>query len=241
MKPENEFKDKLDALVRGIAAEGREQVEALIASVVNAGGTSERALMEMLQNKNLDPLLRLNLCWLAPRLKIAATGNVLKELMSDPSEQMRMEAAVGLGLVSQDDAVEVLLNALEKDGSKPVRSAALHALGIRSSPRSAAGVMRVLQNPEEDAEVKADAAEALAHIKDERIVAVLIDSLQDKSPLVRYSAAYALGQQGDTRALPTLRDVAAHDRATTPWGTVASCSLHSIEAITNEEIANEDS
>lgn len=236
MKSDDEFKDKLDALVRGIASDGQAQVVSLIASVVNAGGTSESALVEMLLNQNLSPQLRSNVCWMVPRLKLTAAGNLLKALISDPSEQVREEAAVGLGLVSQDDGVEVLLNALQQDSSKSVRLAALHALGILSSPQSAAGVIKVLQDLEEDAHVRADAAEALAHIKDESIVDVLIDSLQDSSPLVRYSAAYALGQQGETRALPRLRDLASRDRGTTPWGSIASCALRSIETIANQNL-----
>jgi HEAT repeat protein len=234
MKPDSEFKEKLDALVRSIASPGRAQAEELVASVVNAGGVSESALVEMLRDQSLSTSLRLSICWLLPRLRVEAAGDVLKSLMSDPSEQMREEAALGLGLVSEDDdVVEVLLNALEYDSSKPVRLAALHALGIRSSPHSATRVMGILQNPEEDAEVRADAAEALAHIKDERIVDVLIESLQDNSPLVRYSAAYSLGQQGDMRALPALREIASRDRATTQWGSVASRALDSIEIISN--------
>lgn len=231
MKPDNEFKDKLTALVLGIAAAGRKQTEELIASVVNAGGTSERALVDMLRDQNLGVELRLNACWLVPRLKIATAENALTALMSDPSEQIREEAAIGLGLVSREDAVEVLLNTLEQDSSKAVRLAALHALGMLSSPRSVVGVIGVLQNPEEDADVRADAAEALAHIRDDRIVYVLIDSLQDRNPLVRYSAAYALGEQGDASALPVLRKIGSSDDAVTPWGSVASRALDSIRII----------
>lgn len=236
MKPDNEFKDKLDALVRGIATDGRAQVEELIASVVSAGGISDNALVEILRNRSLSTTLRLDVCWLLPRLRIEAAGNVLKTLMSDPSEQIREGAAMGLGLVLKGDDVDVLQGSLEHDRSKSVRLAALHALGILSSSRSAPRVMSILQNLEEDAEVRADAAEALAHVKDQRIVDVLIDSLHDNSSLVRYSAAYALGQQGNTRALPALREVASRDRATIHWGSVASCALDSIETITDQNL-----
>lgn len=236
MKPDNEFSGKLDALVRSIVPDGRAQTEALIASVVDAGGTSERALIDMLHDQSLSPQLRSSICWMIPRLNLAAAENILKSLISDPSEQIREEAAAGLGLVSKGEAVDVLLNVLHQDSSKAVRFAALHALGLLSSPQSAVDVMKVLQNAEEDAEVRADAAEALAHIKNQRIVDVLIDALQDNSPLVRYSAAYALGEQGDTRALPRLRDVASRDHVTTPWGSVSSRALDSIETITNQKL-----
>ena len=236
MKPNDDLNEKLDVLVRSIAFSGQAQTEELIASVVTAGGVSENALVEMLCDQSLDTSLRLNICWLLPRLKIEAVGDALKTLMSDPSEQIRAEAASGLGLISQDNVVEALLDSLEHDSSKAVRLATLHALGLISSPRSAIHLMRVLQNFGEDAEVRADAAEALAHIEDERVVDVLIKALQDNSPLVRYSAAYSLGQQGDTSALPALRDLASRDHAATPWGSVISCALNSIETITKQHL-----
>lgn len=236
MKPDLKLQEQLDTLVRRLPAGGRAQVEELIASVINAGGISEDALVEILSNPNLDTSLRLDVCWLLPRLGIERAGNVLKTLLSDPSEQIREGAAMGLGLVLKGDDVEVLLGSLGRDQSKSVRLAALHALGLLSSRQSAARIIAILQNLEEDAEVRADAAEALAHIKDERIVDALIGSLQDSSPLVRYSVAYALGQQGDTRALPALREVASRDRATTQWGSVQSCALDSIETITTNNL-----
>jgi HEAT repeat protein len=76
----------------------------------------------------------------------------------------------------------------------------------------------------------------LSHVRDERVVPVLIETLDDTSPSVRYSAAYALGEQGDTRALETLRHLAAHDHATTAWGTVASQALRSIAAIADRNL-----
>jgi HEAT repeat protein len=234
MRPDNEFRRKLDALVRGVAPDGRAQAEALIASAVDAGATSEEALIDMAHDQNLNPQLRSSICWMVPRLELATAENILKSLINDRSEQVREEAAAGLGLISKGEAVEVLLNVLQQDSSKAVRLAALHALGVLSSPQSAANVMKVLQSPEEDAEVRADAAESLAHIKNPRIVDVLIDALQDSSSLVRFSAAYALGEQGDTRAIPRLRDVARRDHATTPWGSVSSRALESIETITNQ-------
>jgi hypothetical protein len=231
----SEFQIKLDTLVRSIAREGQAQVKTLIASIVNAGGTSEQALIEMALNRNLGPELRSNICWIVSRLQIPGAGALLKTLISDPSEQVREEAAAGLGLVSQDDdVVEVLLGALQRDRSKSVRLAVLHALGILSSSKSAVGLIKVLQDPKEDADVRADSAEALAHIKDAPVVDALIASLKDSSALVRYSAAYALGQQGDSSALPELRDLASRDLGTTPWGSIASCASRSIETITSQ-------
>lgn len=232
MKPDRKFKAKLDALVNSIAIGGRAHVEETIATVVNAGGISDAALVEMLLNRSLNSALRLDVCWLLPRLRVEAAGDVLKGLMSDPLEQIREAAAFGLGLISEEGVVEILQDSVEHDSSRSVRLAALHGLGVLSSPQSAVYLIGILQNLEVDDEIRANAAEALAHVTHDDIVNALIGSLQDSSSLVRYSAAYALGQQGDSRALPALEELASHDQAHTPFGSVVSCARDSIKIIT---------
>lgn len=235
MSHDVEFRERLDAVVRAAPAGGREQVSELVAAAVGAGATSERAAIEMALDRALDARLRSDLCWLLPRLQIEGAAEVLMALMADPSEQIRTEAAVGLGLVPDSGAVDVLLAALADERSQPVRSAVLHALGVRSSPRSASALMGVVEDPDEDPAMRADAAEALAHIEDARIVPLLTGCLRDRSPLVRYSAAYALGEQGDAGALPALSRLAAHDPDSTPWGSVASRARQSLGLIADRQ------
>ena len=231
MKPDSKLEKKLDAIIEGTLAEGRARAASLVASVVSAGGTSEAELVRMLHDRGLGPDLRADICWLIPRLDIQGAQGILEPLMSDPSDKLREEAATGLGLVANDAAIDALSRALAQDGSKSVRQAALHALGILSPPRAAASVMRLLLDANEDDETRADAAEALAHFKKEGIVDVLIEHLRDRSAQVRYSAAYSLGQQGDGRAIEKLREVASHDHAATPWGSVSSSALRALEAL----------
>ena len=53
-KPDLKLAKKLDGVARKILPSGRADVQALIASVVEAGGVSERALVEMLGNRGLE-------------------------------------------------------------------------------------------------------------------------------------------------------------------------------------------
>lgn len=234
MRPARKFKRRLDHLVRGIAPSGREHTRELIRSVIDAGGVSESALLEMVRDGNLGTPLRCDICWLLPRLPVESAGAALEALLSDPSERIREEAAAGLGLVSREDAVDALHEALEHDSSTAVRLAATRALSVQSSPRSAALLVRILQDSREPDELRADAAEALAHVKEARVVDALIDALAASSPSIRYSAAYALGEQGDHRALPALREVASGDDETTPWGSLTACARESIEKLMNQ-------
>lgn len=225
-----EYTRKLNALVRSITPEGRAQVRALIQSVSAAGGVSEEALVTMVRTPGLDDELRANITWLMPRLAIAAASGELRLLLSDPSERVREEAAVGLGLLPADDSADALAAAAETDASTSVRIAALHGLGILSSPRSAGRVLALLADAGQPDEIRADAAESLAHVEHDAIVPALMDALADPSSRVRYSAAYALGQQGDPAAIPALETITA-DNDDTPFGRVSACAREAIELI----------
>lgn len=230
MTTDADLQAKLDAVTAGVAAQGRAQTAALIAAVVAAGGTSEAALLQMAADRSLAPHLRADVCWLLPRLELDGAQPVLVALVADPAEQVREEAATGLGLLQDDDSVDVLLAALD-DPARSVRLAALHALGMLGSPRATARLTALLGDAGEDDEVRADAAEALAHCPDDAIVDTLLGCLDDRSPQVRYSAAYALGEQGSERAVAKLEELAVHDHAETPWGDVASRAQAALEAI----------
>jgi len=237
MTPDVALQAKLDAVTAGIVAQGRAQAEALIAAVVAAGGTSEAALVEMAGDRSLAPRLRADICWLLPRLKLDGAEAVLAALVADPAEQVREEAAIGLGLLQHEDSIDLVLAALV-DPAKSVRLAALHALGMFGSPRATARLTALLVNAGEDDDLRADAAEALAHCPDDAIVDTLLGCLDDPAALVRYSAAYALGEQGSERAVAKLEELAAHDHAETPWGDVASRAQAALEAINSRDPAD---
>jgi HEAT repeat protein len=172
MKPDAALQAKLETVTARIVAQGRAQTEALIAAVVAAGGTSEAALVQMAGDRSLAPRLRADICWLLPRLELDGAEAALAALVADPAEQVREEAISGLGLLQDGDSIDVLLAALE-DPAKSVRLAALHALGMFGSPRATARLTALLVNAGEDDDLRADAAEALAHCPDDAIVDTL--------------------------------------------------------------------
>jgi len=237
VKLQGPWGDRLRALVRGIASEGQAQTDEMIRRIVDSGGTSESALLGMARDRRLASTLRADVCWLIARLDIADGAVVLRELASDPDDSVREEAMLGLGLVAGDgdSNVPALIVAAQQDRAKPVRLAALHALGVISSSGSASALLEILANRNEDDEIRASAAESCAHVRDEQIVAALLSVLTDPSPLVRYSACYALGQQGDERAIEPLSNLAARDHAETPWGTVAASARAALDAIAERE------
>lgn len=225
------FPDKLAAVVQHIAAEGRPRTQALVDAVIRAGAVSEQSLVALLQDRGGAARLRADIAWLVPRLQIADAHAVLEPMLDDPAEDVRRASAEALGVVAHDGSVDALLRVIERDPSRAVRFAAIHALGLFSAPRATPTLSRVLHDPAEDGELRAVAAESLAHCASEAAVDTLIAALDDADAEVRYSAAYALGEQGNPRATPRLAESAAHDRAVTRWGAVAARAAEAIAAI----------
>ena len=73
----------------------------------------------------------------------------------------------------------MLHDCLHHESSKAVRLAAIHSLGIVSSPLSAAPLISVLEDRNESPAMRADAAEALANVQAEGVVDELISHLRE--------------------------------------------------------------
>jgi len=219
MNSESMFSAGLRALERRLHANGVAEVPA-IQRIEAAGVRTMAALVHLAGDGSADESLRLDACWLIPRLHLDKSEPVLTSLLHDPLASVRSEAARGLGALGDANVVRTLLERLENDLSKDVRLAAIQALGILSQAASAGLLQSIVLDPHEDEEVRADATEALAHVHADGVVDTLLLALAAPSPWVRYSAAYALGEQRDPRALPALQKTAANDTAFTEYGGV---------------------
>ena len=101
--------------------------------------------------------------------------------------------------------VEALL--LHLPGTPPkTRQAIVEALGEIGSLRATDTLLALLQDTQEDQEVRREAARALGQIKDPRATDALLARLQDtqENQDVRQSAAIALGQIGEARGIMVL-------------------------------------
>ena len=105
---------------------------------------------------------------------------------------------------------------------------------MHSAPRSAPALIALLRRRDTEEELRADAAEALAHIHEKSVVPAIVKALGDQSALVRFSAAYAAGEQGDVRARDVLKHLSTSDHAETPWGVVSAQAERSLAAIRDD-------
>ena len=129
--------------------------------------------------------------------------------IKDGKREEVWEAAKELESVTTDTVLS-LISLLEKAREADSRSAAAYVLGFGRYASARTALEQVLDNPEEEVDVRGHAAEALAYIQSPRSMGVLLKNLTDKNPGVKYWCTFALGQIGDAEALTALNELAEH-------------------------------
>ena len=101
-----------------------------------------------------------------------------------------------------------LISLLEKAKGAESRSAAAYVLGFGRYASARTALEQVLDDAQEESDVRGHAAEALAYIQSPRSVGVLLKNVEDNDLGVKYWCIFALGQIGDAEALPALKRLA---------------------------------
>jgi HEAT repeat protein len=186
-------------LIRALRDSDRAVREAATSSLKALGEPAILSLGFCLQDTNLQ-VQESAACILA---KIA-TEQVLEPLLSaalSPNWIVRMSAAQGLGRIQSPQAIDTLMLVLQ-DKVPAVREEAgraIQAIGDASIPK----LLETLQD--RNWKIRLRAVEALALLKPQEAVGPLMTLiLEDPDTAVRQDAVRALGQIGDTRAIPLL-------------------------------------
>lgn len=130
--------------------------------------------------------------------------------LGDSNVQMRQVAAIGLGLIESDAAVNPLIQAL-RDTSVAVRANAAWALGRIENGRALGALSAVLRDREEV--VRTAAVVSIAQMDSVSAAAALTRVLrEDQSAAVRRSAAWGLGQLEAHEAVDALASAVAGDK-----------------------------
>lgn len=226
-----EFRQRVDGIVTRLAPGSQAEVAAELAALLAAGLDSVSALIEAVEQRS-DA--RPTICWLLGRLGDPAARDALQRAARDGDASVRSEAVRAIGELGGDSDVEVLIDVLRDDTEPVVRAMAAAQLGMFAGRRAFEALAAALTRPGEDDDVRSSCAEALGTSEEPEALPLLLDALRDPSALVRYDAALALGQLGDTRALEPLRERLEHDDAELPdvgsIRTIAAESIASIEA-----------
>jgi len=143
------------------------------------------------------------------------TDQQIREVLSRLNGRTQVDAFEAAKEIYQDsDArLERPLIRILKNGRRPFnRAAAAYAMHMLTTPRTIVALERAVKNKSEQARVRGEAAEALAHNHRKKSHDVLLSGLADPNKDVRFWCAYALGQMAEKRALPALKLLVTNDR-----------------------------
>ncbi len=180
------------ALGLGIAAMNlNESVKAPIAEVVR----------NALAKASGDFEARGALCISLGLLKDIQSAPMLQELVKDKGldKKLRGTAALGLGLIGDKSAIEVVRATLKEKEDKELRVDAAIAAGLLKDNQAVEALVEILRDPKSSQFILGSVATALGQIGDQRAIQPLADILSDEKypDLTRALAATALGQIGD--------------------------------------------
>jgi HEAT repeat protein len=125
----------------------------------------------------------------------------LEAALGDADADRRWWAVRALAAVPGGEATRALIGATA-DHDASVRAAAIFALGERAAPEALKPLLLALGDP--SAYLARLAADALIHVGQPAVPALISALEQDAQPRARANAARALAFIGDTRAIPAL-------------------------------------
>lgn len=130
----------------------------------------------------------------------------LVEMLSDATVAIRSGAALALGETGNKDAIQPLIEKMQKDGEEAVRRDSAIGLASLADPSSEQALIKAHQE-DATASVRIQSALALGNIKGQAGIAALIKTVQDTSigRNIRANSAKALGNAGSAEAVPALK------------------------------------
>ncbi len=156
--------------------------------------------------KDQDPAVRRMAAEVLGKIGQSEGSPALVEALTDPNPLVREASTWALSRVAADDAeVGLLLAARLDDSSEAVKQVAALSLGeFQSTPALVERLVTLLQNA--DVRTRRAVVLALTSIEAPAAYPALVGALRDEDSIVRQGAAAALGELGDERAIPFLRE-----------------------------------
>lgn len=143
--------------------------------------------------------------------------NIFRFCLNDLDEEIRLKAIAGLSECKDHSLIGPLINLLQDDRSVMVRAAAATALGRfvllaeskkvspRYSVRLKTALFRIIEDDAQPIEVKRKAIEAIAPLNFNEVRRIIEEAYNSPNLLMRISAIYAMGCNGDLYWLPIIK------------------------------------
>ncbi len=152
-------------------------------------------------------------------LKITVPGlqeEIINELstyytqLNDPSDEKRVIAAIALGLVKEQEAIEKLSNLLDTDSSAKVRRQCAISLGLIGDKQATSALIKAIKE-DNNPIVREVSVMSLSKLKGDGEDCLANQLLIEENPRVRKSIAHNLGKIGNIHSVIALMSASLND------------------------------
>jgi HEAT repeat protein len=127
--------------------------------------------------------------------------------MLDSENTMLVESALRtLGALEAKEVVDQLIQRLEEEKSDRLKTQIILTLANIKSEKSFETMLSIFTNDEEGEFNRAYAATGIGYIKKPASYKILIDSYEEANPNIKMRILDALGNQGNTKAIPLIKE-----------------------------------
>ena len=224
----NDFAATVRTYLRGLTGDRRGHAMGNVEKLEAAGVRSFTDLVSMASSREPDQAALA--CWLIGQLDLKRGSSALAAVFTRSAEpSVFWEAAKALSVLRKGQ--RSLLRCLQQEVDHRKMEAGAWALGMMGHAEAAPILLGLLEQPALPDFLTAQAAEALGMLQAPDALDALIAKIEDPSPEVRFWSAYALGEIGDTKAVPTLKKAAADDVGVARFGPVAAEARNALQRI----------
>jgi HEAT repeat protein len=180
----------LQSLLNDLTSGDEQRAEEAVPLLIELGETAIPALLDLTHSSNVDSR------WWALRTLAQSphcrTEWLVPFLSSDASPEVRQCAALGLAVKPDESATEPLVHALsDEDGM--VASLAANAL-VKIGNAAVPSLIETVNSPSQSARIHA--LRALAEIKDQRAIPIMMKVMEEDSVLLQHWAKEGLERLG---------------------------------------------
>ena len=164
--------------------------------------TGETSLAKMLQSsmKDADPDVRIATIWALVEFKDSKLLDDQFNILRDPVERVRIEAARALGRHGSDKALQKFNELLQEDEVLPVKAAAVEGLAYSGSAKAVDLLVDRLGQDDLEPELLPPIIAALARKTQRREVEKLLDQFKDADPRLKERLTESFKAMGDDGA-----------------------------------------
>lgn len=231
---ESNFREEIGRLSGTLGKELRD----VISRQTCDGVSGEEAVLQLLGDNGLDDRLRVMAGSLLFKLDLVVQNaeRLAVMLTECKSERLAPVLADAIGNSRRGGVSAILLPVFCDPSSRlSVRVACAHALGGVGAIDAVGAMIQVASDTASEAVLIDHVAEALGLIGGEPARDAIRILMRHDSPAVRYSAAHALGQLGDSDDLAALVELAETDKGSGPSGLVAEAARRSVAQIKSRD------